>query len=112
MTDAADVPWWKASKEQSLQRKAAAKKKAGAQPGDSFLIVTEGTVTEPTYPGLIRNSLQLSTVTVQVIPGKASDPRHVIDTANDTVKDLAQRAKKKQTAVDEVEKYDHVWAVI
>ncbi len=82
---AENLPWWKA-KELSLQRKAAAALRAAcARPGDSFLIVTEGTVTEPVYFELLRESLQLSTVTVKVMPGKASDPRHVIQSAADEV---------------------------
>lgn len=55
-----NLPWWKA-KEISLARKAeAALRPACARPGDSFLIVTEGSVTEPVYFELLRESLQLS----------------------------------------------------
>jgi hypothetical protein len=109
---AENLPWWKA-KELSLQRKAVASQRpACACPGDSFLIVTEGTVTEPVYFELLRDSLQLSTVTVKVMAGKASDPRHVIESAADEVKALARRVKRKKIAVGELEKYDHVWAVI
>ena len=107
-----DLPWWKA-KELSLQRKAAAALRAScACAGDSFLIVTEGTVTEPVYFELLRESLQLSTVTVKVMPGKASDPRHVIQSAADEVKNLTYRMRRKKVAVTELEKFDHVWAVI
>jgi hypothetical protein len=106
------IPWWKA-KEISLQRKAAtAIPPACARPGDGFLIVTEGKVSEPVYFELLRESLELATVTVKVMPGKASDPRHVVQTAVDEVKALARRVKRKKTAVDELEKFDHVWAVI
>lgn len=109
---AENLPWYKA-KELSLQRKAAAAMRAAcAAAGDSFLIVTEGTVTEPVYFELLRESLQLSTVTVKVMPGKASDPRHVIQSAADEVKALARRVKKKKVAVTELESFDHVWAVI
>lgn len=104
--------WWKA-KELSLKRKAAAAlRPACARPGDSFLIVTEGMVTEPVYFDLLRSSLQLSTVTVKVIPGKYSDPRHVIQSAADEVKTLARRVKRKKVGVTELERFDHVWAVI
>lgn len=106
------LPWWKA-RDLSLERKAAlALRLACARPGDSFLIVTEGTVTEPAYFELLRESLQLSTVTVKVMPGKASDPRHVIQSAADEVKELARRVKRKKVAVTELESFDHVWAVI
>lgn len=68
------LPWWKA-KEISLKRKAAAAvRPACAEVGDAILIVTEGEVSEPVYFELLRESLQLSTVTVKVISGKASDP--------------------------------------
>lgn len=109
---AENLPWWKA-KELSLQRKAEASLRgAFASAGDSFLIVTEGTVSEPIYFELLRESLQLSNVTVKVMPGKASDPRHVIQSAADEVKALAQRVKRKEIAVTELERFDHVWAVI
>ncbi len=105
-------PWYKA-KELSLERKAAAAlRPACASPGDSFLIVTEGTVTEPVYFELLRESLQLSTVTVKVMPGQHSDPRHVIQSAADEVKSLTRRAKRKKIAAGELETFDHVWAVI
>ena len=107
-----NLPWWKA-KELSLQRKAAAAMRSSlACAGDSFLIVTEGTVTEPVYFELLRESLQLSAVTVKVMPGKASDPRHVIQSAANEVKNLAYRVKRKKVAITELEKFDHVWAVI
>lgn len=113
MNQGAPQPWWKAAKESSLARKAATLTPASfASPGDSFLIVTEGTVTEPVYLELFRKSLQLATVTVKIQPGRASHPKHVIQSAADEVAALARRVENKQTAVDEVEKYDHVWAVI
>jgi hypothetical protein len=104
-----DPNWWKDAKAQSLERKKAASN-TGA--GDSFLIVTEGTVSEPTYFDLLLNDLELSVVTVKVIPGDHSDPRHVIKTAVKDVKEVARRAKKKLLAVNELGKYDQVWAVI
>jgi len=108
-----EAPWWKKDRDLSRERKAAeALRPACANLGDSFLIVTEGTVTEPVYFDLLRESLQLSTVTVKVIPGKASDPRHVIQSAADEVKELARRVKRKKVAVTELEKFDQVWAVI
>lgn len=109
---AKNLAWWEAKK-LSLERKTAAGvRPAYARAGDSFLIVTEGTVTEPVYFELLRESLQLSTVTVKVLAGKASDPRHVIQSAADEVKALAYRVKRKKVAVTELEKFDHVWAVI
>ncbi len=113
MSSGAAKPWWQEAKELSLARKVAMPSRAAhAKPGDAFLIVTEGEVTEPVYFELLRESLQLATVTVKIQPGRASDPRHVINSAADEVTALARRVKKKQTAINEVEKYDHVWAVI
>ena len=106
MTDTADrIPWWEEAKAQSLKRKAAERDaNAAAQPGDSFLIVTEGTVTEPIYFDLLREDLDLKPVTVKVVPGWASDPRHVIGSAAAEVAELARRARKNQLANDEVKK--------
>lgn len=52
--------WWKAPKAASLERKKrAAQAGATAKPGDTFLIVTEGTVTEPVYFEFLLQDLQL-----------------------------------------------------
>ena len=108
-----EVPWWQAAKAQSLARRSAAAVAAsGVKAGDAFLIVTEGTVTEPVYFELIRADLQLPAVRIRVEPGKASDPRHVINTAADEVKAHARRAKKGQLGHTEPLRFDQVWAVI
>jgi hypothetical protein len=74
-----DLDWWKAPKAASIERKKrVARAGATATPGDAFLIVTEGTVTEPIYFEFLKSDLQLSAVHVVVMPGRASDPRHVI----------------------------------
>ncbi len=108
-----DPEWWKAPKAASIERK---RRKAAfrklAKLGDTFLVVTEGLVTEPVYFELLLSDLQLYTVQVVVMPGYASDPRHVINTAADRIKDHARRRRKGELAVDEPEKFDHVWAVI
>jgi hypothetical protein len=60
MSDNAAKPWWQTAKEMSLARRAAKPSRhIYAKPGDSFLIVTEGKVTEPVYFELLRESLQL-----------------------------------------------------
>ena len=61
---------------------------------------------------LLKGDLQLSAVHVVVMPGRASDPRHVIRTAADEVKAHARRQRQEKLAVDEPKKFDHVWAVI
>ena len=113
MSGETPTPWWKEAKELSLARKAIKPtREACAKRGDSFLIVTEGEVTEPVYFELLRASLQLGTVKVKIQPGSASYPTHVINSAAEEVERLAKRKKRKETSINEVEKYDHVWAVI
>jgi len=108
-----DQDWWKTAKATSIERKhREVLAGAAVKPGDTFLIVTEGTVTEPLYFECILRDLQLRAVYVKVIPGNASDPRYVINTAAKEVKDLQSRRKKGLLAVTDPEKYDHVWAVI
>lgn len=104
--------WW--ANQQPLGRPAAKPvlRTAYAKPGDSILIVTEGTVTEQVYFKLVRNDLKLATVTVAIHPGDASDPRHVVRTAERLVKDLARRARKGLLGMGEPAKYDHVYAVV
>lgn len=82
------------------------------KPGDSFLVVTEGTVTEPIYFELLRGKLKLATAFVHVVPGDASDPRHVIKTADRLAKERVRKARRKQLGIGEPEKFDHVWAVV
>lgn len=108
-----DAGWWKAARAASVERKKrAAQAGATAHPGDTFLIVTEGTVTEPVYFEFLKNDLQLYAVHVMVMPGWASDPRHVIETAVKTVKDQQTKRRAGRLAVNEPEKFDHIWAVI
>ena len=115
MSDGADwnPNWWREEKAMSVARKAAQAASAGAiKPGDSFLIVTEGTVTEPIYFELLLTDLQLPSVRVKVVPGVASDPRHVIRTAEREAKEQLRKARKGELGIDEPPKFDHVWAVI
>ncbi len=108
-----DKDWWKAAKAMSLERAAHAKAAAsGVNAGDAFLVVTEGTVTEPVYFELLRTDLQLAAVRIRIEPGKHSDPRHVIETAAGEVKEQARRARKGLLGNTEPAKFDHVWAVI
>lgn len=105
--------WWQEAKAMSLARRAALPTKVGtAKPGDAFLIVTEGTVTEPVYFELLRTDLQLPVVRVKVVPGDASDPRHVIRTAEREAKQQVRLGKQGRLGIDEPSKFDHVWAVI
>jgi hypothetical protein len=115
MSDSAarNLNWWQEAKAMSLARRAALPTKVGtAKPGDAFLVVTEGTVTEPVYFELLRTDLQLPVVRVKVVPGDASDPRHVIRTAEREAKQQVRLGKKGRLGIDEPSKFDHVWAVI
>lgn len=108
-----DPDWWKDAKATSIERKRRkTTSRKLAKLGDTFLIVTEGIVTEPVYFEFLLADLQLYAVQVVVVPGDASDPRHVVNSAAKRVKDHARRARKGTLAVDEPQKYDHVWAVI
>jgi len=108
-----DPEWWQIKKAQSIDRRARETAAAsGVNAGDSFLIVTEGTVTEPIYFELLRRDLQLAAVRIRVEPGRASHPRHVIETAAAEVKEHARRSKKGLLANTDPSKFDHVWAVI
>ena len=105
--------WWLEAKAASLERKRRAVAAAAlAKPGDAFLIVTEGTVTEPIYFDLLLRDLQLSVVRIKVQPGDASDPRHVIRTAEREAKEQVRKAKKGVLGINEPPKFDHVWAVV
>lgn len=108
-----DPNWWCKARDEKLEREEAqAAVVADVQPGDSFLIVTEGTVTEPVYFELLLDGLELSRVSVRVVPGDHSDPRHVIRTADRIALEQQKKAAKKQLGIGEPEDFDHVWAVI
>lgn len=105
--------WWLEAKAASLERKRrAVAASALAKPGDAFLIVTEGTVTEPIYFDLLLRDLQLSVVRIKVQPGDASDPRHVINTAAREAKAQVRKYKKGVLGIYEPAKFNHVWAVV
>jgi hypothetical protein len=108
-----DSKWWLKAKAASLaRRRRAVMGSALAKPGDAFLIVTEGKVTEPVYFDLLLRDLQLSVVRIKVQPGFASDPRHVIRTAEREAKEQMRKAKKGILGINEPAKFDHVWAVV
>jgi len=108
-----DPNWWQAPRAASLERKKRmVANSALAKPGDAFLIVTEGKVTEPIYFDLLICDLQLATVQVKVIPGDHSDPRHVINTAAREANDQIKKHKKGELGNDEPAKFDQIWAVV
>lgn len=108
-----DMAWWQQKKAASLERKAKTRvRTASAHPGDSFLIVTEGQVTEPVYFNLLCADLQIKAVQVKVIPGRRSDPCRVIETAANEAAETKRKARTQTFAANQPAKYDQVWAVI
>lgn len=108
-----DPNWWRAEKALSLaRRKRQAALAAEANPGDAFLIVTEGTVTEPVYFDLLLRDLHLPAVRITVQPGDGTDPRRVILTAEREAKEQQRKARKGLLGISEPGKFDHVRAVV
>jgi len=102
--------WWLTAKAEAQQRKDSTKS-SDVNLGDTFLIVTEGTVTEPTYFGCIKNLFRLRGVDVRIAPGEKSAPKSVIDTAQ-RLADKQKQKSPRELKVSEPREYDHVWAVI
>jgi hypothetical protein len=112
-TEGANPNWWQERKAASLERKKrAVVASALAKPGDAFLIVTEGEVTEPVYFNLLIQDLQLGVVRIKVQPGDHSDPRHVIRTAERVAKKQVRDHKKGVLGTGEPSKFDHIWAIV
>jgi hypothetical protein len=100
--------WWEeASADKEARKKIQAQSERGINQGDAFLIVTEGTVTEPVYFKELRKQLRARGAEIEVLPGKKSDPFKVIDYAMKLSMARAERAKRASAVA-----YDHVWAVI
>lgn len=102
--------WWLTDKTNAQQRTDSTKS-SGVSLGDTFLIVTEGTVTEPTYFNCIKNLLRLRGVDVRIVSGKKSAPRAVINTAQHLADEQKQKSPR-ELKVNEPREYDHVWAVL
>jgi len=68
-------------------------------PGDSFLIITEGEVTERLYFEYLRAALQLSPMTVRVIHPACTDAVGLVRAA------MAERKKSGEIG------FDHVWVL-
>lgn len=81
--------------------------------GDSFLIVTEGEVTEKQYFESIRAALQLNPVTVQVVHPNCTDAEGLVRAAMalyEKDKD-GHRLAKNGGGNRDVRVYDHVWVL-
>ncbi len=93
----------KARTAQDYKRKSCAKRYGG-----TFLIVTEGTVTEPEYFTALKRALRLPAADVEICPSHyGTDPISVVKFAADTAKRQRDLARKSSVRVP----YDEVWVV-
>ncbi len=81
--------------------------------GDSFLIVTEGEVTEKLYFESVRAALQLNPVTVRVVHPGCTDAEGLVRAAIDMydLDNRGNRVAKGTRGNRDVEIYDHVWVL-
>jgi len=87
-------------KRDSLRRR-----RAFLQPRPRFLIVCEGTLTEPSYFQEVRH-LERSLIELELSAGGA--PKTLVERAVEMKRDAAARARRHK---DENQDYDHVWCV-
>ena len=107
-----DPQWWRADKALSLERKRrAAAVAAPAKLGDSFLIITEGEVTERMYFEATRETLQVNAVTVRVVHPACTDAEGLVRAAIQE-RDAALQGRSRLAAGNRtVSRYDHVWVL-
>jgi hypothetical protein len=79
--------------------------------GDSFLVVTEGEVTEKLYFEKLRALLQISAVTVRVVHPDCTDAQGLVREAIKLRDQQRERRDRFDLGNREVGNYDHVWVV-
>ena len=79
--------------------------------GDSFLIVTEGEVTERLYFESLRDLLEVNPVTVRVVHPACTDAEGLVRAAMEERDALAGRRSRWEAGNTEVARYDHVWVL-
>ena len=79
--------------------------------GDSFLIVTEGEVTEKMYFEALREKLELGAATVHVLHPGCTDAESLVQAAVRLRDEPPLRRSRGELGNREVEKFDHVWVV-
>lgn len=81
--------------------------------GDSFLIVTEGEVTEKLYFESVRAALQLNPVTVQVVHPNCTDAEGLVRAAMSLYEEdgHGNRVAKQAAGNRDIRVYDHVWVL-
>jgi hypothetical protein len=104
MSDEWDPDWWRKAQAESIQRKG--KIQPTAPTGDAILVVTEGTVTEPTYFEALRDALRLSTIRIVIGPGTTSAPLSVVQTAADQAREQKRKRRRGKLGISELEKFD------
>jgi hypothetical protein len=81
--------------------------------GDSFLIVTEGQVTEKMYFESVRAALQLTPVAVHVIHPACTDAEGLVCAAMElyATDSEGNRVSKRAKGVRDIQIFDHVWVL-
>lgn len=108
-----NLNWWQQPGERDFARDTEpGPATASPATGDTFLVVTEGTVTEPVYFELLLGRREFSRVRVRVEPGRRSDPLHVVRAARKLADEHEERAKRRELGNNDPQGFDQVWAVI
>jgi hypothetical protein len=79
--------------------------------GDSFLIVTEGQVTERLYFESLRETLEANPVTVRVLHPSCTDAEGLVRAAIQERDALVECRSQREVGNTEVGGYDHVWVL-
>jgi len=80
-------------------------------PRRAILIVTEGSVTEPTYFKALRRKLSLPTVEVAILPMGSGDPQRLVDYALGEAEKRRSTSKAGKLSNAKAAKFDDVWIV-
>jgi hypothetical protein len=81
------------------------------KPGDSFLIVTEGEVTERMYFESVRKTLKVNPVTVRVVHPPCTDAEGLVRAAVGERDAVPARHGRSECGSTEVARYDQVWVI-
>jgi hypothetical protein len=79
--------------------------------GDSFLIITEGEVTERLYFESVREALQINPVTVRVLHPACTDAEGLVRAAMRERDAAIERGHRYEAGTRDVPRYDHVWVL-
>ncbi len=79
--------------------------------GDSFLVVTEGEVTERLYFESLRATLEVTPVTVRVVHPSCTDAEGLVRAAIQERDALVKWQSRREVGNTELGGYDHVWVL-